>query len=556
MSVVTSGVRVGAAAFVVGLSLAGPQALGVANADTAATDSASVSAGPAEPGAVSGDQSSPSRAAAGRGGRSVESTGSTVSRVGPLASADVTSVRQTPAGEAARRSVRGSVSVKPVAAVADRRKAVAVTPPGFGTSVPSVPVVVSGVPEVAMAGPSAAAVIGDRARVSARVQRGVSTRAAVAPVVGGDVVITDFLGGGLWLVRRTLVPVGSGVGAWGSASCVSTGDCSGVDLTGADLEGADLSGVDLAGVALASADLAGASNWIGMLIDNIAESLSNANQALLYDISVPTPTDVPVWQQAVITVEKAVVWVINAPTMLIIGLPLIGNGADGTAAHPDGYPGGLLDGNGGNGADGGDGGNAGLLAGTGGHGADGTADHPNGGNGGDAYVGNGGNGGNGYNNPNGPGGNGGNGGGGGGGEQHRGGNGGNGGDSGNGSAGRGGNGGRGWGGANGGGGGNGGNSLSGKGGNGGNGGPGSPSANGGRGGNGGFGTYRAGPTVLGPGGNGGYGGFSGSGVTEGFGSGGYGGDGGGSYNPNFTKGSPGSGPQFYVGGAGGKGATL
>jgi hypothetical protein len=155
----------------------------------------------------------------------------------------------------------------------------------------------------------------------------------------------------------------------------------------------------------------GASNWIGTLIDNIAESLSNANQALLHDISVSTPTDVPVWQQAVITVEKAVVWVINEPTMLIIGRPLIGNGADGTAAHPDGYAGGLLDGNGGNGVNGGNGGNAGLLGGNGGDGADGTADHPNGGNGGDVSgPGRAGNGGNGYNNFYGPGGNGGNGG--------------------------------------------------------------------------------------------------------------------------------------------------
>ena len=42
---VVSGAGVGAAAVVVGLSLAGPQALGVANADTSAADSTSVSAG-------------------------------------------------------------------------------------------------------------------------------------------------------------------------------------------------------------------------------------------------------------------------------------------------------------------------------------------------------------------------------------------------------------------------------------------------------------------------------------------------------------------------------
>jgi YVTN family beta-propeller protein len=55
--------------------------------------------------------------------------------------------------------------------------------------VPSVPDVVSGVPEVTVAVPSAAAVIGDRARVSARAQRGVSTRAAVAPVGAAVVAV-------------------------------------------------------------------------------------------------------------------------------------------------------------------------------------------------------------------------------------------------------------------------------------------------------------------------------------------------------------------------------
>jgi len=140
---VVSGAGVGAAAVVVGLSLAGPQALGVANADTAEADSTSASAGPADPSAASGNEGSPSRAAAGRGGRGVKPSESVVSGVRPGASADVTSVRQIPAGEAARRSVRGSVSGRPVAVVADRRKSVAVTAPGLGGSVPSVPSVPS-----------------------------------------------------------------------------------------------------------------------------------------------------------------------------------------------------------------------------------------------------------------------------------------------------------------------------------------------------------------------------------------------------------------------------
>jgi len=206
MSLLNSGVRVGAAAFAVGLWLAGPQALGVANADTAAADSTSVSAGPTEPGAVSGNEGSRARSAAGRVGRGVKPSESTVSGVRPLASVAVTSVRQIPAGEAARRSVRASVSVKPAAAV----------------------------PEVAVAVPSAAAVVADPAWVPARAQRGAAVREAplfdasqevlvalhnffdtsldwVETLPGGPV--TDFLSGALLLTRHTLLHDGAGFGA-------------------------------------------------------------------------------------------------------------------------------------------------------------------------------------------------------------------------------------------------------------------------------------------------------------------------------------------------------
>ena len=228
MPVLNSGVRIGAAAVVVGLSLAGPQALGVAAADSSEVDSTSVSAGPADPGAVSGDEGSPARPGAGRGGRGVAPNGSIGSRVGSRASADVTSAQQTPAVEVARRSVRGSVSVRPVAAVADRRHSVAVTPPGFGASVPSVPDVVSGVAEVAVAVPSAAAVVADAARVPGRAERGAAVRVAVQPATPPvmqalNTAITnlfdstatwlsdlpasparDLISGALLLVRRTL----------------------------------------------------------------------------------------------------------------------------------------------------------------------------------------------------------------------------------------------------------------------------------------------------------------------------------------------------------------
>ncbi|CKM48965.1 PE family protein [Mycobacterium tuberculosis] len=124
-------------------------------------------------------------------------------------------------------------------------------------------------------------------------------------------------------------------------------------------------------------------------------------------------------------VEQQVLGLINAPTQALLGRPLIGNGADGTAANPNGGAGGLLYGNGGNGFSqttagltGGTGGSAGLIGnggngGAGGAGANGGAGgngglgagsgaKGNGGNGGDGgkggdaqLIGNGGNGGNG-----------------------------------------------------------------------------------------------------------------------------------------------------------------
>ncbi|ORW89197.1 hypothetical protein AWB92_21500 [Mycobacterium sp. IEC1808] len=78
-------------------------------------------------------------------------------------------------------------------------------------------------------------------------------------------------------------------------------------------------------------------------------------------------------------VEQEVLAAINAPTELLLGRPLIGNGADGTAASPNGRPGGLLFGNGGTGYSatapgvaGGTGGAAGLV-GSGGAGGTGGA---------------------------------------------------------------------------------------------------------------------------------------------------------------------------------------
>ena len=267
MSVLSSGVRVGAAAFAVGLSLAGPQAVGVAAADSsdAAAVSADVAPGVGVPGRTS-------RSAAVRATR------------GPRSAAGVVSPA-APADGAAIRVGRASASVNPASGVADRRRSRGVSPVGSGVAVLSVPVAAVGVSGVAV--PSAfavAAVAADPVVASARVQRGATIRDVVVPSGTADVVatagfavehfidtvgtwlsgfgsnpITDFLSGGLWLVRRTLFPIGSGVGVWGTAPCATTGDCAGADLTGADLEGADLSGVNLVGATLVSADLAGVS---------------------------------------------------------------------------------------------------------------------------------------------------------------------------------------------------------------------------------------------------------------------------------------------------------
>ncbi|WP_415823739.1 PE family protein, partial [Mycobacterium basiliense] len=77
--------------------------------------------------------------------------------------------------------------------------------------------------------------------------------------------------------------------------------------------------------------------------------------------------------------EDAVFGVVNAPTQALLGRPLVGNGADGTAANPNGGAGGLLYGNGGNGYSqttagvaGGAGGSAGLIGNGGIGGAGGT----------------------------------------------------------------------------------------------------------------------------------------------------------------------------------------
>ncbi|WP_373201949.1 PE family protein, partial [Mycobacterium marinum] len=80
------------------------------------------------------------------------------------------------------------------------------------------------------------------------------------------------------------------------------------------------------------------------------------------------------------TVQQDVLGLINAPTQALLGRGLIGDGAAGTASHPDGYDGGFLYGSGGSGYNsatsgvgGGAGGAAGLIGNGGAGGAGGAA---------------------------------------------------------------------------------------------------------------------------------------------------------------------------------------
>jgi hypothetical protein len=243
---VVSGAGVGAAAVVVGLSLAGPQALGVANADTSAADSTSVSAGLADPSVVSGQTRPPARPAASRAGRGVKPSESVVSGVRPLASADVTSARvarglasvKDPAAEPSRQRPAASSKYAPSASTGLRAVGAAVAEPSDGGQAETD--VLLDAPE-ATAVPLAAVGAADGAAEPGRAERGAAVRglsdhgytALQAQAVASRYMffdgasnwlnslpaspVTDFLQGALVLMRRTFLPyrevvaVGEGV---------------------------------------------------------------------------------------------------------------------------------------------------------------------------------------------------------------------------------------------------------------------------------------------------------------------------------------------------------
>lgn len=138
-------------------------------------------------------------------------------------------------------------------------------------------------------------------------------------------------------------------------------------------------------------------SWV--MLAAARRELTGASISKKATAALTPPADATVWfQQAVYTpVHDGVQnWItsdigrqVDGFVNTVAGSYVIGNGADGTADHPDGGDGGWLLGDGGDGwnsteagVDGGDGGDAGFLIGRGGDGGDG-GDGPDGGRGGD-----------------------------------------------------------------------------------------------------------------------------------------------------------------------------
>ena len=273
MGSINKSVRVGAAAFALGMSLAGPQALGVASAEGPDSDAASVSAGPPDGDAASSAAPGPSRRAA-RAARLAEAASPTPPSSVAAATEHTPAVGAARAGRPARSTaprtktrIPGSgvlagpsaakrpattatataVALSPAPAAAGQITTTSVVAPGPASAATLSPV-------AAVASPTAAQTCGScwafgalatAPAAVAPVRQAVSTVAfAVERLIDGvgrwlsglpANPITNVLSGGLWLVRRTLFPVGADVGLWGAAACVTTGDCSNKNLSHADL---------------------------------------------------------------------------------------------------------------------------------------------------------------------------------------------------------------------------------------------------------------------------------------------------------------------------------
>lgn len=261
--------RAGATAFVLGMTLIGPHAVGVASADTSSdSGSTSVSAG--------------SDSQAGGAGEATSTRGSTATRTGPRASAtgEARPRRDSSSDVASRKARAASVAASRAAAQQSRP-----VPPAAGAVVPGSGSTSSGsvTPSPSPSLPSFDPV--DIASAAARTVGPILTAvlnrldlpicdtcSEIRPIPPTQEVqatgfsfhdlmntvgtglsslpgnpVGDLLSGALWLTRRSMAPVGEAVEQWGPAACLIAGDCSGRDMSIAPLAGAALAWSTLTG---------------------------------------------------------------------------------------------------------------------------------------------------------------------------------------------------------------------------------------------------------------------------------------------------------------------
>ena len=306
---------VGAVTLFAGLSLAGPQAMGVAAADAPDRDSGSVSAGPSDTGAaVSRGKSPGARTPARRADHSVNSPVPAAAETPSDSSASETPSDSpaTPRAAARSASVAGGVmgavtrpqsrqrasapAAAAVAPTAGRAEAAPVAgaisagvkPAAASLGVISPAAVVTaplvGAPAAVLSAPvvraAASAAPQLTAAPSAAAQRIQTIKTAVAWALDdvhkwlsgfGPNPITDLLAGALWQLRRTLLPAGAGVSAGGLPKCLqdSGKNCSNQNLKGANLSGESLTGVNFNGANLIGANLSKATLDNATLVEAI-----------------------------------------------------------------------------------------------------------------------------------------------------------------------------------------------------------------------------------------------------------------------------------------------
>lgn len=232
MSVSKCGVRVGAAAFVLGLSLAGPHAVGVAAADSTGADSGSVSAGPGSAGPAAANTSRGSAVTRGAAGRAAKSAAaarpaaSTETRrrtavVPAISAAPVSNTVASPGDASERLPQTPAPSAAQLVGVPTRAPAVA----PLLADVRVLPAAVSSAKPAAACGScwafGATGGGGEPAWVTPPTLRQVATVHLVRTIdqIGGllsglpNTPFTDFVSGVLLMVRRALVPDNPGVGS-------------------------------------------------------------------------------------------------------------------------------------------------------------------------------------------------------------------------------------------------------------------------------------------------------------------------------------------------------